>query len=866
MVLFDRRFRLAVRRSLFPAAFALVALLAAPGAFAQVPSVAALAGVVVDQTGGVLVGVQVDLLSSSGTSVQSTLTDQSGSFHFERLPPGAYDVRSTLEGFKPTSVRVTMGRNSPRPLRVTMPLAAVQQEVTVSNFTEQVNTGAAGNLDAVTIDQDMLGNLPMLDQDYIGMVSRFLDAGALGTGGPTIVVNGMEVSSLNVTASAVQQIRINQDPYSAEYSRPGRGRIEILTKPGSQSYEGELNLTARAPQFNARNAFAVTGSTERRQIVEGTIGGPVGHGGKTSFLISVDGDSQDQQATILATDLSGQLTDSVTQPNRRLQLSGSVTHQRGNSMTMSIRPSYEDVTNKNRGIGGTTLASAGTNFAHREEQISYTQQNVFRPTLLNQFQFLIGHEREPTTSVSPAQGVVVAGAFTGGGAQADVTRTERHFQLTESLGWTTPHHFVQWGFQVPDWSRRGFEDRSNFAGTFYFSSLDAYAKRQPYAFIQQQGNGTIAPVEKLIGTYVKDDWRIGKQLSASFGVRYDWQNFVTDHNNLAPRFSFAYAPGGGKANIIRGGAGYFYDRTGPVAIADTLQYRPGGLRRVVLTNPSYPDPFQGTAGLDAQPPSLVQFAPAMKIPYSVQYSLGLEHQLQKATTVSLTYTGARGYDLFRSRDINAPLPSSGYLTRPNPNDGVIRQIESGGRQRTNSIQVMLRGKVTRWFTGQTQYSYARAYNDTNGIGWFPANDYDLSGEWARADFDRRHRFVLLGRLSATRLFDVGLGVTLLSGAPYSETLGLDLFNNGRGSARPMGVGRNTLQGSGSANVDVRLSRDLTFGAKSSSRAMTLALDVFNVLNRVNLVNYQGVVTSPFFGRPLGASAPRQLQLSARVKF
>ena len=119
--------------------------------------------------------------------------------------------------------------------------------------------------------------------------------------------------------------------------------------------------------------------------------------------------------------------------------------------------------------------------------------------------------------------------------------------------------------------RRGFEDRSNFGGTFYFSDLDAFALGRPYAFIQQQGNGVIAPVEKLIGTYIKDNWQIGKQVSASYGVRYDWQNFVTDHNNVAPRFSFAYAPGGGKANVIRGGAGLFFDRTGPVAIADTLQ-------------------------------------------------------------------------------------------------------------------------------------------------------------------------------------------------------------------------------------------------------------------------------------------------------
>src|SRR5437763_1261621 len=79
-----------------------------------------------------------------------------------------------------------------------------------------------------------------------------------------------------------------------------------------------------------------------------------------------------------------------------------------------------------RGVGGVTLASAGSNFRHHEQQIRYTQQNMLRPTLVNQFQILVGHEREPTTSVSTDRGIVVADAFTGGGAQADLVRTERH--------------------------------------------------------------------------------------------------------------------------------------------------------------------------------------------------------------------------------------------------------------------------------------------------------------------------------------------------------------------------------------------------------------------------------------------------------
>src|SRR5260221_13210381 len=124
----------------------------------------------------------------------------------------------------------------------------------------------------------------------------------------------------------------------------------------------------------------------------------------------------------------------------------------------------------------------------------------------------------------------------------------------------------------------------------------------------------------------------------------------------------------------------------------------------------------------------------------------------------MTYTGAHGYHLFRSRDINAPLPPL-YLSRPNSTFGVVRQIESTGRQGSDSMQVPLRGHVTRWFNGQMQYTLSRVDNDTSGIAAFPANDYDLSGEWAPADFDRRHRVLMLGRVTSVKWVDFGIGLT-----------------------------------------------------------------------------------------------------------
>jgi hypothetical protein len=545
-------------------------------------------------------------------------------------------------------------------------------------------------------------------------------------------------------------------------------------------------------------------------------------------------------------------------------VAGSIIHQVGASTTISIRPNYEYESTQNRGVGGTTLTTAGVNFQHREEQVTYTQQSVIRPTLLAQVQVLVGHEREPTVSVSPAAGIVVAGAFTGGGAQGDLLRTETHMQLTSSLAWTHGQHLVQLGFQLPDWSRRGFFDHTNFGGTFYFASLDAFAQGQPYAWTRQAGNGDLVFLDKLVGTYIKDDWKATPAMTVSLGVRYDWQNYFHDDNNVAPRASIAYAPGDKKTNVFRAGIGIFNDRSGPVAIADLLHFQPGGLVKYVVDNPSYPNPLQNAAA--AQPPSIVQLSPTIQIPQTLQYSGGIDHQLSRATTVSVNYTGAHGFHLFRSRDINAPLPPL-YAARPNPAYGVIREIESDGRQQSDSLSVTVRGRLTKWFNGQAQYALSRVYNDTNGIAWFPANDYDLSGDYARADFDRRHRLVLLGRVAPRSIADIGVALTMNSAGPYTELLGADIYNNGRGRARPAGVARNTLEGAGYASLDLRISRDVSLvKTKGATRVLTFGLDAFNLTNRVNYGTFVGTVGSPLFLQPVTALPPRQLQISARLKF
>ncbi len=94
----------------------------------------------------------------------------------------------------------------------------------------EVSTDPAENRDSASADQSLLENVPVFDQDYVATMSAFLDSASLGTGGPNVMVNGVAVSSVIASASTIQEVRINQNPYSAEIARPGSGTIEIITK------------------------------------------------------------------------------------------------------------------------------------------------------------------------------------------------------------------------------------------------------------------------------------------------------------------------------------------------------------------------------------------------------------------------------------------------------------------------------------------------------------------------------------------------------------------------------------------------------------------------------------------------------------
>ena len=495
------------------------------------PKRVSISGVVSDQAGATIVGARVELKTANG-SQQSTTTDQSGNFQLRGIPPGKYQVQVAYGGFDPATVEVTLDTQPVPPLQITLAIASLRQETTVTTTPTQISTEAADNKDTVALNEQSLSNLPVFDQDYLGAMSRFLDSGSVGTNGVSLVVNGMEVPNLGVSPSAIKEIKINQDPYSAEFARPGRGRIEVTTKPGSPEYHGTFNFIFRDAHLNARDPFALTRPPEQRRIYEGILTGPIRQSKKTSFLLSVSRREEDLQSVVFAQGAAGIIQANVPAPTRTTQIAAQINHSLSVTNTISVRYSYLGESVNNQNTGGTVLPEAGLNSGNMEQEITYNQQTVFSPKLVNNFRLLLGYERQSNVSVTRAPKIVVLDSFTGGGAEADYLRTEYHAVLMETLSYSSGKHLVKGGINIPDLSRRGFNNNLNSLGTFYFSNVGDYLQRRPYSFTQQQGNGHVVFLEKLLGLFIQDEYHLRKNLMFSFGLRYDWQNFFHDNRSL----------------------------------------------------------------------------------------------------------------------------------------------------------------------------------------------------------------------------------------------------------------------------------------------------------------------------------------------
>ncbi|WP_433968649.1 carboxypeptidase regulatory-like domain-containing protein [Tunturiibacter gelidiferens] len=211
-------------------------------------------GSILDPTGASIPGATVRLETTVGALAAQSESDARGNFTLNNLTPGNYSlIVPTYSGFAAYTAPLRL-TTSIANVKITLFTQSVHQEVNVDDTDQTLSTDSSANRDTVSVSGDDLRKIPVFDQDIVATLTPFLDSSAGSSGGTTIIVDGVEMKSVGVSASAIQEVRINNDPYSAEFTRPGRARIEITTKPGSPifHFHGEANFIFRDAIFNAK--------------------------------------------------------------------------------------------------------------------------------------------------------------------------------------------------------------------------------------------------------------------------------------------------------------------------------------------------------------------------------------------------------------------------------------------------------------------------------------------------------------------------------------------------------------------------------------------------------------------------------------
>jgi hypothetical protein len=868
-----------------------------------------LSGVVADPSGAIVPGAEVDLVNTDGSVAITNHSDPDGSFKVVAPHAGSFTLIVSEPGFETvrtpvviaapavSSVSAVAAASMPpaAPVRIVLPIAQFSTSVHVSAESGEDLTSPDENRDSSVMTSSDLKALPIFDNDYAGAMSAFLDQNVGDTGGTGLMVDGVEANRATVSASAVQEIRINQDPYSAQYYYPGRGQMEIITKSAADHYHGQFNFLYRNSALNAQNALAPTQPFESRQNYEGHVTGPIPHAKKSSFLASFNRVLYDQDSVISATiaptpaDPSGAFQANVYAPARDTEFSLRAAHQFNDRNSGYVQYSYQGSTSQNQGVGGQTLAAAAYNNQYREDDFVAHMETILSATMLNQVSIVGEHDFNRNNNVAEAPLVNVTGDFVAGSAQADSLGTEYNLRLYDMMTWTRGHNLVKAGVGTPHIDRRVFDDNTNALGSYTFgptlasdgvtvlqTALQNYAANLPSGYSQNTGDAHFLYHQDEVGAFVQDQFKWNSRFSITPGLRYDWQNFLGDRRlGFSPRVSFAWVLDEQSKTIVRGGGGIYYDRFGSGPLLDLVRYE--NARRHVVTLSQNPAKapvgcFTNIANLPncaaLQPPSLAQLEPNAKIPYQIQYGVSIERQLgEKATGVVSVYS-ARGIDSFRSVDINAPAPESGYTERPNSAYGRIRQMQPAGLWEGDGFDLSYRGRLNKYFTGFGRYTWSHYESNTGGIGWFPQNQYDPNDEWSNAGFDRRQRLGMYAMFQPQSVLNLSAGIFANSGTPWTVLTGTDAFGDDLFNTRPDGVGRNTETNPSYVDLDLRWGHDFPITANKDEEAphVGLSAGAFNVINHPNASGIDPIETSSQFGQVTSVAPPRRIQLGMRFEF
>jgi hypothetical protein len=797
-------------------AFAAVAAQAAPA------GTAILRGHVADPTGALIPGAKIAVSTAAGTPVATVTADAAGGYVVRGLAAGSYVVQATFSGFAPfVSAPIQLADGEIKNLEIRVAIEEAQQQVEVTaEGSPTVSTEAGANASAIVLkgkDLDALSD----DPDELSNELQALAGPSAGPNGGQIYIDGFTGGQLP-PKSAIREIRINQNPFSAEFDRLGYGRIEILTKPGTDTLHGRFFIQGNDDTFNTGNPFTATLPAYYSLQYNGTVSGPLSKNASFFFSAEQRNNQNDsvytlKEAPVYDASATPQwslqsVSGSIFNPSTHTNISPRVDLQLGQKNTLTMRYQYYR-NNVSGSLGSTSLPtqSSTSNYSQNTVQLDDTQ--VISDRVVNETRIEYQRSTGSSTPASTEPTWNVPGSFSGGGDGGQYSNSHSdHLELQNFTTLAAGAHAIKFGTWLRD-NREALTTDGNFNGTFTFPSVDAFVDTAN-GIAQDATNLTYTTGgEKFQGNvfdaalYFQDDWKVKPNLTLSGGLRWESQNHTADHSDWAPRIAFAYAPGENKNHaqpktVLRGGFGFFYDRFGVGDLMNLEQYNggPNSQTQISIADPACFDPNSlsnidlsscGT-GTEATP-KIYQISPTYRAPYAEQFGASVERQLTKVSTLTLTYLHSFGPHQLVVRDSNAYLPgdytynASGPPTitasRPDPGLGIVQQYYPEAVYKQNQITVNINARFSPTLSVMGFYNWTDANSDGGG-GSNPSNSYNLSQDYGRAGFVHPQMLFLMGNYTGPWSISFNPFLIAQAGRPYSFTTPYDLTGDAFFNSRP----------------------------------------------------------------------------------
>ena len=797
-------------------------------------------GVVEDPDSALIPGATVILTPAVGKAL-TTQSQSDGTYVLHNIPAGTYSMTVTMQGFASFAklgMKIAAGQSVTQDVK--MAVQAQSQVVQVTTQDTQVSVDQDSNASATTIkgkDLDALSD----DPDDLQSELTALAGPSAGPNGGQIYVDGFTGGQLP-PKSSIREIRINQNPFSAEYDRLGYGRVEVFTKPGTDKLHGTFFMMGLDSALNTSNPllnkFNTPGQPLQTQppyhtiFALGDVSGPLDK--NASFTLSGSHRAIQDNNLVSATVLNtveacpgGQLSCnfSMASPTSqsRSDISPRVDLQIGEKNTLTTRFQYEQNDQNNQGVGALTLPGAGYNSSTSETTLQMSDTQMISSRVINETRFEFQRDSATQTAQTTTPTINVQGEFTSGGSNSGTSTDHQvHLEVQNYTSIQLNKNFIRFGARLRT-TRDANSTTEGENGSFTYSCLlstDCSTSYQGGVASQFSINTVNRPVSATLadlGIYAEDDWKILPNLTFTYGLRYETQNHLSDHHDIAPRISFAYGLGHSKKapkTVLRGGFGIFYDRFQLPNVLTTIQQNGTNQVQTLIVSPSASCTPTNISGCTGQSGGNKTYSAAsnLRAPYTMQFAIGADQQLFRGATLSVNYLHAIGEHQFYSENMNAPTLVSGKLVYPIPPQSgqapVVRyQYLSGGTFRQNEVIANINMRASRRFSVFGFYALNFANADTGGPTSFPSVPYNIKADYGRATFDTRYRVFMAGNVSLPYNISLSPFVIAFSGTPYNVTVGSDLnsdsiFNDrpefGPSNGIPAGqIGSNTIAGCGS---------------------------------------------------------------------